>query len=64
MGKTNIKVMSFYDGKKEAKDILVGIISAKLRKIMAESMEESKGKDYNQDIAFYEDYKPGLAEVV
>ena len=64
MGKTNIKVMSFYDGKKEAKDILVGIISAKLRKIMMESMEESKGKDYNQDIAFYEDYKPGLAEVV
>lgn len=64
MGKTNIKVISIYEGKKEARDVLVGIISEKIRKNLAESMEESKGKGYNQGIAFYEDYKPGLAEVV
>jgi len=64
MGKTNVKVISFYDGKREARDVLVGIIIEKIRANMSADVEESKERAYNQTIALYEDRESGLAKVV
>lgn len=64
MAKTNIKVISFYEGKREAKDVLVGILTEKIRRNLVDNVEESEERGYNQSIALFEDCRSGLAKVV
>lgn len=71
MGKTNIKVISFYEGQKDVRDILIDLIT---EKVMANEdmtntetslpeVEKFERRDYNQTIALYMAYKSGLATV-
>ena len=64
MSKTNIKVISIFEGKREVRDVLVGIITEKIRADLNSDMEESKERAYNQSIALFEDCGSGLAKVV
>ncbi|WP_295093391.1 hypothetical protein [Ruminococcus sp.] len=71
MGKTNIKVISFYEGQKDVRDILIDLIT---EKVMANEdmtnmetsfpkVEKFERRDYNQAIALYMAYESGLATV-
>ena len=49
MGKTYYQVIVFYDGNKTAREIMTDVIVRKVRKNLAENIEKSYWKEYNQD---------------
>ena len=48
MGKTYYQIIAFYDGNKTAREIMTEVIVRKVRKNLAENIEKSDGKEYNQ----------------
>ena len=49
MGKTYYQIIAFYDGNKTAREVMTDVIGRKVRKNLAEDIEKSYGKEYNQD---------------
>lgn len=49
MGKTYYQIIAFYDGNKTAREIMTDVIVRKVRKNLAEDIEKSYGKEYNQN---------------
>ncbi len=56
MGRTNIKIIRFYDGSKTAKEVMTDAIVSKVRKNLDSDIEIIKRKEYNlgntQDIIY------------
>ena len=56
MGRTNFKIIRFYDGSKTANEVMTDAIVSKVRKNLDSDIEIIKRKEYNlgntQDIIF------------
>lgn len=60
MAKTTWKVISYYDGTENVEDILVDLISEKIRRKNKLEVEENSERDYNHGMSYKNDL-PGLA---
>ena len=60
MAKTNWKVISYYDGNQEIKDILVDLITEKIKRNRKNEVENKEERGYNKSMSFDDDL-PGLA---
>ena len=49
LGRTNIKIIRFYDGSKSAKEVMNEVIAYKVRKKPNDDIENKRGKEYNLD---------------
>ncbi|MBP3818775.1 MAG: hypothetical protein J6H31_10785 [Butyrivibrio sp.] len=49
MGRTNIKIVRFYDGSRTAKEVMSEVIACKVKKILSDDIENKCGKEYNRD---------------
>ena len=49
LGRTNIKIISFYDGSKSAKEVMNEVIAYRVRKKLNDDIENIKGKENNLD---------------
>ena len=59
MAKTTWKVISYYDGKENVQDILVDLITEKIRRNNKSTVEKKEERDYNLGMSV--DDLPGLA---
>lgn len=59
MAKTTWKVISYYEGKEEVQDILVDLITEKIRRKNNITVDQNNERGYNQGISV--DDLPGLA---
>ena len=60
MAKTTWKVISFYEGTENVQDILVDMITEKIKRKNNSAVEENKEREYNRGMS-YENDLPGLA---
>lgn len=58
MAKTTWKVISYYDGKENVQDILVDLITEKIRRNNKSTVEKKEERDYNLGMV---ENLPGLA---
>lgn len=49
MGRTNIKIVRFYDGNRTAKEVLSEAIAYKVKKLLSDDIENKRRKEYNRD---------------
>lgn len=59
MSKTTWKVVSYYEGKEEVQDILVELITEKIRRKNKSTVENNEEREYNRGMSI--DDLPGLA---
>jgi len=59
MAKTTWKVISYYEGKEEVQDILVDLITEKIRRKSKSTVENNEEREYNRGMSI--DDLPGLA---
>lgn len=59
MAKTTWKVISYYEGKEEVQDILVDLITEKIRRKSKSAVENNEEREYNRGMSV--DDLPGLA---
>ena len=59
MAKTTWKVISYYEGKEEVQDILVDLITEKIRRKSKSAVENIEEREYNRGMSI--DDLPGLA---
>lgn len=48
LGRTNIKIVRFYDGSRTAKEVMSEAIACKVKKILSDDIENKGGKEYNR----------------
>lgn len=51
MAKTTWKVISYYDGKENVQDILVDLITEKIKRKNKSTVEKNEERDYNLDMS-------------
>lgn len=49
MGRTNVKIVRFYDGSRTAKEVMSEAIAHKVKKILSDDIENKRRKEYNRD---------------
>ena len=47
LGRTNIKIVRFYDGSRTAKEVMSEAIAYKVKKILSDDIENKRRKEYN-----------------
>jgi hypothetical protein len=59
--KTTLRVVAYYDGKRDAKDVFAELISDKVRRSNQLTMENMKERRYNHGTSCDDNDLPGLA---